>query len=118
MTVMTRVGIKTVVMGCACWALGIGLGFGGWTVIVRIVLRLFGHLSDSGLDETRMEVLAGETVATLAERLSSTHPKLAKIGRCRAAVNLEYVERSTLLEEGDEVAFIPPMSGGCPEDRS
>ena len=60
----------------------------------------------------------GATVATLMRRLESDHPKLSPyVGYLMTAVNAQYVERSHPLKEGDEVAFIPPVSGGSTGSR-
>jgi molybdopterin converting factor subunit 1 len=63
--------------------------------------------------ETEVELGAGATVADLWEALRQAHPALADVaGSLRFAVNQEYVERDHRLGEGDEVAVIPPVSGG------
>ena len=55
----------------------------------------------------------GATSATLMERLSDLHPGLFKGGgRLVVAVNGEYVPMDHALGDGDEVALIPPVSGG------
>lgn len=41
------------------------------------------------------------------------HPDLAKIrGVCRLAINQQYVDSGSRIESGDEVAVLPPVSGG------
>lgn len=56
----------------------------------------------------------GWTTAELVARLQSQFPGLARLGSALAvAVNHEYVDLSHRLEDGDEVALIPPVSGGA-----
>lgn len=58
---------------------------------------------------------AGELrdLAALALRLEGECPRLADArGRLRYAVNQHYAETDVVLREGDEVAIIPPVSGG------
>jgi molybdopterin converting factor subunit 1 len=63
--------------------------------------------------EDEMEVREGATVADLWAELRRAHPVLAEVGASlRFAVNQEYVERQHRLADGDEVAVIPPVSGG------
>jgi molybdopterin converting factor subunit 1 len=51
--------------------------------------------------------------AQLVTELLSRYPSLKKIiDNCLVAVNLEYISRPVFLKDGDEVAIIPPLSGG------
>jgi molybdopterin converting factor subunit 1 len=53
------------------------------------------------------------TVRDLWSRLREVHPQLAELGGSISfAVNQEYVEAAHVLNDGDEVALIPPVSGG------
>ena len=81
---------------------------------MRITVRLFANLRElTGVSETAIDVpdsaSAGEASAVLAARF----PKIASLlPRCAYAVNREYAPKSTLLNDGDELALIPPVSGG------
>lgn len=56
----------------------------------------------------------GATVAALWGALVEEFPAIeAMTGAVRFAVNREYVDRDHVLADGDEVAVIPPVSGGC-----
>jgi len=80
------------------------------TVRVRFfaVLRERLHCS-----ETTSSLPDGATVDDLWRSLSAAHPELAPLAASVSfAVNQEYVERSHQLRENDEVALIPPVSGG------
>jgi molybdopterin synthase catalytic subunit len=60
----------------------------------------------------------GVTVQGLFEMLCQDHPKLRDLQeRLAFAVNTDIVEAGHRLEEGDEVVFIPPVSGGMPSER-
>ena len=75
---------------------------------VRVSVRLFAGLRELA-GTGRLEL---EDVATVAD----VWPKLAlgdEPGGLMYAVNREYVERSHPLQDGDEVALIPPVSGGA-----
>ncbi|MBI2923110.1 MAG: molybdopterin converting factor subunit 1 [Planctomycetes bacterium] len=55
----------------------------------------------------------GFTVGALRRRLEKDIPRLAgKLGKCAAAVNQAVVGAEAGLKNGDEVAFLPPVSGG------
>ena len=54
-------------------------------------------------------------MAHLAERLAASYPHVfPPAGDLVVAVNQEYAEPHQSLHQGDEVALIPPVSGGCP----
>ena len=68
----------------------------------------------AGVDEMRLELGASECTTTgAAQSLQQRYPQLEKLlPRCALAVNGEYVQSEMALKEGDEVAVLPPMSGG------
>jgi molybdopterin synthase catalytic subunit len=86
---------------------------------MRIRVRLFAAVREIvGERELEVEVAAGTTAAGIVERLAVVHPRIADLsGRVMLAVNREYVEGERILAEGDEVALIPPVSGGDGEDQ-
>jgi apurinic endonuclease (APN1) len=80
---------------------------------VKVVVRMFGHYRDVAGDSRDVSLTDGATVRQLADQLVEGESRLALLTtHCRAAVNEEYVPADTVLKDGDEVAFIPPMSGG------
>lgn len=80
---------------------------------MRVKVRLFGHYRDFAEDGTEVSLPVGATVADLAAQMAARDARLAGLEQhCRAAVNEEYTTADATLHEGDEVAFIPPMSGG------
>ena len=82
------------------------------TIAVRI--RLFAIQRElAGAREVRVELPDGSDVEAAWNALVARHPVLAP-GRAslRFARNGDYAEPTTLLADGDEVAMIPPVSGG------
>ena len=82
---------------------------------MRVRVRLFAILRDAaGAAEVELEMRAGATAADVAQSLGKIHPALARhLPRVAYAVNRNYVQANEPLSEGDEVALIPPVSGGC-----
>jgi len=82
------------------------------TTTVRVLF--FGPARDlAGVESVSLALAGSATVALLRERLVKEHPKLAAaLERIRFAVNERYASDETRLREGDEVAIIPPVSGG------
>ena len=61
-----------------------------------------------------MDLQAGSTVLDAFRRLISEQPALARhLDHISYARNEEFVPAGTVLEHGDELAFIPPVSGGA-----
>ena len=81
---------------------------------MRIQVRLFAVLRDAaGVSEVELELPAGATAAAVGARLAERYPGIAKhLPRVAYAVNRDYAPAETPLREGDEVALIPPVSGG------
>lgn len=81
---------------------------------MKLQLRFFASLREKlRRGEAEWEMPAGATVGDVWASLCRAHPEIDPLGSSISfAVNREYVERSHLLHEGDEVAMIPPVSGG------
>jgi molybdopterin synthase catalytic subunit len=81
---------------------------------IKITLKLFGPLREATGESTlRVELEEGASVADLLNWLSKRNPLVDKLGdRLAASVNLEIADSDAVLQEGDEVAFLPPVSGG------
>ncbi|HKK08944.1 MAG TPA: molybdopterin converting factor subunit 1 [Gemmatimonadota bacterium] len=79
------------------------------TVSVRV--RFFALLRErAGCDERRVQVPTGSTVGDLLERLAGEIPDMP--AGVAAAVDRAYASRDRALRGGEEVALIPPVSGG------
>jgi molybdopterin converting factor subunit 1 len=81
---------------------------------MTINVLFFAHYQDvAGGKTLAVELDSGATVAQLAHTLRLTNPKFSEIlSYARIAVNAEIVSADMVLSEGDEVAILPPMSGG------
>ena len=87
-------------------------------VSIRVRVRLFAVLRErAGTGEVTVELPEGATVADVREMLLRELPKLEGFSdRVAFAVNQDYVRSDTPLKDGDEVALIPPVSGGSESD--
>jgi molybdopterin synthase catalytic subunit len=85
---------------------------------ISVRVELMGRAAvEAGARSLKLDLPPGATAADAAERLFADHPSLSWLRRvARPAVNLEYVSWEHPLTDGDEVAFIPPVSGGSPTD--
>jgi MoaE-MoaD fusion protein len=87
--------------------------------LVRVRVRLFAIQRElAGAREVALDLPDGATVEDAWRALVAIHPGLAP-GRpsVRFARNGAYADASTPLTDGDEVAMIPPVSGGADERR-
>ncbi|MGE0444557.1 MAG: molybdopterin converting factor subunit 1 [Vicinamibacterales bacterium] len=81
---------------------------------MRVTVRLFARLRDlAGTGELTRDVPAPATVQTIWGTLVSELPALREYEQAMSvAVNAEYARMGSTVHEGDEVAFLPPVSGG------
>lgn len=77
-------------------------------------LLFFAHYQDVvGAPSRSVALPEPATVRDLARRLQSDFPSLGDLlAHGRVAVNAEFADGDSVLSEGDEVAWMPPMSGG------
>src|SRR5262249_15403230 len=83
---------------------------------MRVTVRLFARLREiAGATEMAREVVSGTTIGGVWRQLVSDFPALGPYERSiSSAINLEYARMDTEVRDGDEVAFLPPVSGGFP----
>jgi molybdopterin synthase sulfur carrier subunit len=81
---------------------------------MRVTLRLFARLRELvGSGELEREIPDGSSVGAIWAALAREYPAIEPYaGSISCAVNAEYARTSTLVADGDEVAFLPPVSGG------
>ncbi len=80
---------------------------------MTIDILLFGITKDIiGADKYALELDGDITVARLKEDMTAKFPQLAKLKSLLVAVNNEYGQPDTNITSNDEVALIPPVSGG------
>ena len=76
-------------------------------------VKFFGPARDlAGAEQVQVEVADGETVGSLAGKLAQRFERLGRMPGIRLAVNRAYVALDHKLSAGDDVAVIPPVSGG------
>ena len=81
---------------------------------MRIIVKCFAGCRDAvGASSISVEFPAGTTAGEAFAGLIESYPALAGYDRSvMLAVNREYADRQAVLEDGDELACIPPVSGG------
>jgi molybdopterin converting factor subunit 1 len=81
---------------------------------VDVTIRLFARLRElAGASELTRAVPDGATAGDAWDVLVREFPSMADYSRTiSCAVNEEYARLTTALKHGDEVAFLPPVSGG------
>lgn len=78
----------------------------------RYVIKAFGVTRDIvGGRETTLD-MSGQTVGSLRRELGKRYPSLQEIRSLMIAVNNAYAEDDLPIGESDEIALIPPVSGG------
>ena len=81
---------------------------------MRVKVRLFARLRDiTGAAELGREIGPGATIGSVWRQLVDDFPELASYERSiSTAVNADYARMDQPVGDGDEVAFLPPVSGG------
>ena len=81
---------------------------------MHITIRLFARLREmAGAAEIRRDLPGGSSARSAWESLVGEFPDFDDYTRAvSCAVNEEYARMTTPLNDGDEVAFLPPVSGG------
>ncbi|MDU0369874.1 molybdopterin converting factor subunit 1 [Hymenobacter endophyticus] len=80
---------------------------------MNLKIALFG-IAREIVGQPTLEVVApeGQSAQGLLQDLHARYPELARLSSLAVAVNNEYAADDTLLQERDEIALIPPVSGG------
>ena len=81
---------------------------------MRVTVRLFARLKDiAGAPELERDVPADATLADVWTLLARDFPAMAAYrSSVSGARNAEYARMDTAVADGDEIAFLPPVSGG------
>lgn len=81
---------------------------------MQVTIRLFARLRElAGASELTRQVRDGAVAMDVWQALVAEFPALADhTGSISCAVNEEYARLAAALKEGDDVAFLPPVSGG------
>lgn len=82
---------------------------------MTVQISLFASLKDAlGCSQLTLDVPEGTSVAQALSRLEQSQPQLARfLPHVRVARNLDYASPDDVLNQGDELALIPPVSGGA-----
>ncbi|HEU5292310.1 MAG TPA: molybdopterin converting factor subunit 1 [Cyclobacteriaceae bacterium] len=80
---------------------------------MKCKIKAFGISRDIvGSRELEMEVPDGFTVSDLKKELFQKYPTFIELKSLYVALNNEYANDDSILKSGDEIALIPPVSGG------
>lgn len=81
---------------------------------IIITVKLFSVYQDAyKVPDLVLELPTGTTVEAVREQLIIEHPELEQWRDVtRFGINLQFVEPDTVLQDGDELVLIPPVSGG------
>lgn len=80
---------------------------------LKVKILAFGISKDIlGTSAINLELDQHATVGQLKAKLCAEHKEFQKLSSLMIAVNSEYASTDTILNENDEIALIPPVSGG------
>jgi molybdopterin converting factor subunit 1 len=81
---------------------------------MRVKVRLFARLRDiAGSSELTRDAQPGATIGSIWRDLVADFPELEQYGRSiSTALNADYARMEQVVGDGDEIAFLPPVSGG------
>jgi molybdopterin converting factor subunit 1 len=81
---------------------------------MNVRLKMFAVLKErSGAAEAELQLPQGTKVSAALEQIGRRFPGIADVlPKAAVAVNLNYAGRDTVLHDGNELALIPPVSGG------
>ncbi len=77
-----------------------------------IQVKYFAYLKEATGVEGEMIDAAGKSVAELKKLIEAKYQLVSNLAAAMAAVNEEFAADDTVLKDGDQVAFITPVSGG------
>lgn len=82
--------------------------------LITVTVKLFAAYQEAyGVPELELSFAPQTSVEDILNNLLQEKPELEQWRNLtRFGVNLQFVEPNTLLQDGDEVVFIPPVSGG------
>lgn len=87
--------------------------------MIRVNVLFFAIVRERlGERSQELEIPKGSSISDLWVTLNATHPGMDALKpHIRTAVNMDFADDSYVLQDGDEVALIPPVAGGAPSAR-
>jgi molybdopterin synthase catalytic subunit len=80
---------------------------------MKVTVRLFASYREAaGMGRFEIDLPPGATVRDAIGAIARQHPLITSGRQVVIARNREYVDGDTSLDDGDEIALIPPVSGG------
>ncbi len=85
---------------------------------MRVRVLFFGPLKDiTGTAEEQLDIAGGSSLGELLDHYASRFPRISEMrASVKLARNREFAAPEQALADGDEVAFLPPVSGGSPAE--
>ena len=81
-----------------------------------VTVKYFANLKQmAGKDEDQFDIKEGTTLAQLSDMIEQSVPQLGDMVREKKvmiSLNYDVVPLDTVVKDGDEIALLPPFSGG------
>ena len=81
-------------------------------LVMTINILAFGIAKEIFGNSTIKVEIAGQDVAALKNALEEKYPRLKQLASYMVAVNNQYAQPELVISNRDEIAIIPPVSGG------
>ena len=81
---------------------------------MRVTVQLFARLRElAGTTEIECDVPSGATIRAVWAAAAARHPELEPFAaNVSCARNEDFAKMTTAVSDGDQIAFLPPVSGG------
>jgi molybdopterin converting factor subunit 1 len=81
---------------------------------IRITILYFASVKDiTGVKKETMDLTPNTSIKKLLAKISLSYPDIKSIlNVVKISVNYKMIDMNTILKDGDEVALLPPVSGG------
>jgi molybdopterin converting factor small subunit len=85
---------------------------------MRVTVQLFARLGDlAGCREETYDLSPGARLADVWQAVAAAHPDVRTLtGAVSSAINADFAPLTAEVHDADEVAFLPPVSGGAGQD--
>jgi molybdopterin converting factor subunit 1 len=82
--------------------------------LIRITILYFASVKDiTGVKKETMNLTPDTSIKKLLEKISLNYPAIKSISNVvKISINYKMMDMNTILKDGDEVALLPPVSGG------